>query len=330
MRFWAEETTAGSRPVTTVHFGGGTPNALDEGCLAAIVCECRDRFAVMEATEWAIETTAGLLTDSELFRLQKLGFSRLHVGVQTLDERLRRRLGRQTPVATVIERLRRAKAAGFVTSVDVIYGLPEQDACSLLNTLGALIASGIHGVSLYRLNLSQKNLRILKAFPGFRPSPLCDYLLLQCAEQRLIAAGYSKNHFVHYALPPDDDLYFRHAFRGEDLIGLGASASGNIGRLEYRCVEYPSYLAESWGRPAIEGTVLASPRTEALASLHATMMCGQPDRALAYAMHCDDLFDEWLSCGLVRPLSAESHVLTAVGSWLLSKMLREVMVHSEC
>jgi coproporphyrinogen III oxidase-like Fe-S oxidoreductase len=325
IRFWREETSVGSRLATTVHFGGGTPNALGADNLKFIVDACKDSFAVNDATEWAIETTARLIEESELLRLRQLGFSRLHVGVQTLDEKLRSLLGRKTPAPILLERLGRAMNMGFITSVDVLYGLPGQDALSLLSTLHDLISLGIHGFSLYRLNLSQKNRGLLRRFPRFERSALRDCLLLQCAEQLLISAGYAKNHFVHYALPPDKNLYFRHVLRGEDLIGIGASASGKIGSMEYRCTEYPAYLENSaCGGPSLQGAVMADSKQQAVDSLKALMICGQFGRAAFDACGCKDLFNLWISCGLARQTDSGQYALTATGSWLLGRMLQEV------
>jgi oxygen-independent coproporphyrinogen-3 oxidase len=329
LQAWAEQTAVASRPVTTIHFGGGTPNSLGNGRLESILEACRRAFAISRDTELAIETTASLCTNDELFRLRQMGFTRLHVGVQTLDPGLRRELGRRTPVSELIERLQRSRAMGLTTSVDLIYGLPRQDPDMLVNTLLSLTAVGIHGVSLYHLNVSKKNKSFVRRFRDYRRDPVLDYVMLQCAEQILLSCGYQKNHFVHYALPADKNLYFRHALRDEDLMGLGASASGTFGPVVYRCRPFPAYgESGSCISHAVEGVVVATEQGREFRQAEAMMMCGELRRGLFENIDCEDLFPLWERYGLIRAASPPGrYTLTGSGSWMLSEMLCEFRVH---
>jgi coproporphyrinogen III oxidase-like Fe-S oxidoreductase/sulfatase maturation enzyme AslB (radical SAM superfamily) len=325
LRIWTEQTAVASRPVTTIHFGGGTPNSLGDGQLEPVVDACRRTLRMTPETELAIETTAGLCHSRELVRLWQLGFRRLHVGVQTLDPVLRSRLGRRTPSPEVLDRLQRAVAMGFVTSVDLIYGLPGQDANTLIDTLVPLIAGGVHGVSIYRLNRSPKNSAFWQRCPDFCPDPIRDYIMLQCAEQILTASGYRKNHFVHYARERDRNLYFRHAFRGEDLLGLGASASGTFAGAEYRHHLLPEYLGAAGAMSAgIAGAVIASGDSGDRQRAEAMMMAGELRRELFAQVGCEGIFQGWERCALVRPdRQTGTYALTGTGSWLLQDMLQE-------
>lgn len=326
LTLWAEQTAVASRPVTTIHFGGGTPNALSDGQLEDLLAACRQLLRLTPQTELAIETTASLCEDTELARLRRLGFTRLHVGVQTLEPQLRTQLGRRTPAAEVLARLRHAMEAGFVTSVDLLYGLPSQDAGVLLKTLDLVIAARIDGLSLYRINCSTKNAAYFRRHSGFLRDPLRDCVMLQCAEQRLTHHGYFKNHFAHYALARDKNLYFRHAFRGEDLLGLGASASGSFSGADYRCSLLEPYL-EHGGETTIafEGTTSARARAGGLSAAEAMLMCSELKPTRFAEIACDGLLDTWHRCALVRQAeSADSFALTAMGSWLLEQMLTEL------
>ncbi|MCP4694629.1 MAG: radical SAM protein, partial [Desulfobacterales bacterium] len=99
MDAWAEATPLGRRPVTTVHFGGGTPNCLEPSLFERIVRQCKRCFNITAGTELAIESTGALIAGERLFHLRRLGFTRLHVGVQTLEEPLRHLIGRRETAA---------------------------------------------------------------------------------------------------------------------------------------------------------------------------------------------------------------------------------------
>ena len=170
---------------------------------------------------------------------------------------------------------------------------------------------------------SHKNISImLQIFPGFRQRPLAEYVMLQAAEQMLYRAGYQKNHYVHYALPEDDNRYFRHAVRGEDLLAIGASASGSIGPWEYLSQRYPKYLQ----RDETKLPIIAVGRQDLPSDwrkLGAWVMTGWiPDEVVPGEAY-DLISRNWLPCRLIMPEDGGFR-LTATGAWVLKAMLDEL------
>ena len=326
LRLWSEQTALKARPVTTIHFGGGTPNAMQDGCLNQLVAACRDLFSVSRKTELAIETTGAFCGPEELSRLMEVGFTRLHVGVQTLDAGLRQAIGRQTLPAELLTRLKHSMHLGFITSVDLIYGLPGQRISNLVQSLLELIGMGIHGISLYHLNSSEKNLLFLRRLADYRTDPVADFVMLHCAEQILLQHGYSKNHFVHYARPADQNLYFCHPLRGEDLLAVGASAAGTMGCVNYRYCEFPAFRKRaSLMADAFEGVVLPASHSERLFEVVASLMCARLSRPALAAIGAQELFEVWDRSGLIRACEESNrYTLTPTGSWLLNTMLNEL------
>jgi coproporphyrinogen III oxidase-like Fe-S oxidoreductase len=319
---WCTLGSVDSRPVTTVHFGGGTPDVIGQPFLAELVQILRSRLKTTEKTEWAIETTSDGSSPQSVDRLLELGFSRLHIGVQTLADDLRRRLGRTNRSKVVIEHIRFAIAKGMVTSVDLLYGLPNQSARLLLDDLAQLLDIGIHGISLYRLNLSLRNRALFQIFPDFRQQPIAEYVMFHAAEQMLYRAGYRKNHFAHYALPKDVNSYFRHAIRGEDLLGIGASASGSIGPWEYLSERYPKYLRlRNMKLPIVAVGKQDLPLD--WFELTAWMMVGWiPDGVVPREVR-DLISRKWLLSRLIIPENG-GFKLTTTGTWMLATMLCEL------
>ena len=329
MDAWLPIIPLHQRSVSTVHFGGGTPNCLSSDVLARIVEHCRRSFRVTPDTEWAIESTSSLLTDRHLRQLQSLGFTRLHVGVQTLEEPLRHTLGRRETAQGVLQKIRRSLDMGFVASVDIIYGLPGQTVPGFINTLTRLIESGIHGISLYRLNVSHRNRRFLENLRGFPGDPFYDYLLFQIAEQMLIQAGYQKNHFAHFARPEDQNLYYTHAKRGEDLLALGPTADGVFSDYHYRHPEYQEYTSRSSPEiPVLEGGLAETPSERFLRPVVASLMTGSLPQSLIETFHLEALIDRWTTTALLQKVQT-SYILTANGTWFISDMIAELKRYPE-
>lgn len=324
---WSDLSGLSDRKVTTVHFGGGTPNCIQPDLLENIVNTMGERFQCGPATEWAIESTVRQLTPSGLVHLKALGVSRLHVGVQTLNDSERHCIEREHDQRTVRQRLAKAMEMGFITSVDIIYGLPDQSIVRLIQTLDHLIALGIHGISLYRLNRSHRNERFFKRLSGFKPDVLMDYIMLQSADQHLARNGYVKNHFCHYALPLDKNLYANHAARGEDLVALGPTADGMIGPYHFRhCALAGYHRNAAAGRPTLQGGLLKTEDERRSAPLCNALLSARLDSGLFRTGSTQNLLDKWVQSGLIEKAPAKtSFILSGNGSWLVKAMQNEVM-----
>jgi coproporphyrinogen III oxidase-like Fe-S oxidoreductase/sulfatase maturation enzyme AslB (radical SAM superfamily) len=326
MPHWSQLPGLRNRPVTTVHLGGGTPNCIHPERLQRIVRGIGRRFNCTAATEWAIESTVRRIDWPDLIALSALGFRRLHVGVQTLNDQERQTIGRKHDYRIVLQRLQLAIEMGFVTSVDIIYGLPGQNAKSLIRTLDHLTGIGIHGISLYRLNRSPRNKRFFNRLYGFHPDALADFVMFQAADQLLIRRGYAKNHFCHYALPEDENLYANHARRGEDLVALGPTADGILDPYHFR---HPGHLspADLNRRPPLEGGIY---QTQTAAEQHRAPLCiallsARVDHSLFTAIDAEGLLEQWMTLRLMEDrFQKKSYALSANGSWLVREMLDEV------
>jgi coproporphyrinogen III oxidase-like Fe-S oxidoreductase/sulfatase maturation enzyme AslB (radical SAM superfamily) len=318
---WASIDGIRGRPVTTVHFGGGTPNCLPRPMLAAIVRRIRDTFAVHDRTEWALESTSSLLTDDHLARLRELGFDRLHVGVQTFTDEVRRRVGRRDTATIVAQKLSSALAHGFVTSIDLVYGLPGETMTGWTESVSRAVALGLHGVSLYRLNVSARNRTFLERCGAERPGDIDTFVCLQVAEQLLTGQGFSKIFFNHFARGDDRYLYYGFVGRHEDLVAIGPSADGVVGDVLFRHHDLNGYMREA--APGFEGGVTRSAVDRQAAWWESALLAGRLPRQVAES--CRDVVDRWEEAALVTAGTSDGAlVLTANGSWVLGQMLTDI------
>lgn len=322
MDAWCGIAGLSPRPVTTIHLGGGTPNCLSPEGFARLAAGLGDRLAVSESTEWALESTASLLTQRHVAHLRELGFTRLHVGVQTLEDPLRQRIGRALAGADVAERLNRALELGLTVSADVVFGLPGQTLAGLIATLDRLAELGVHGFSLYGLQESRRNRRFLAEIASEPRDPLGEYVMFLAADGRLGELGFRKNHFVHYALPRDRNLYSTHLSRGEDLLALGPTADGVFGGYHYRNDLYTRYI-RSRGI-AFQGGLRETGIERATGPAIAALMANRATRTAFEDLGLGELFDAWIAAGMLAP-EGDRLVLTANGSWFITEMIEELL-----
>lgn len=139
-------------PGATVYFGGGTPSVLPMDCLERIVSTLKSCGFWHKPAETTIEVNPGTADLQKLKRLRAVGFDRISFGVQSLQDKELRAIGRIHSAQEALEAIDMARAAGFARiSCDLIYGLPEQTLASLEDTLWQLLATGIEHVSVYGL-----------------------------------------------------------------------------------------------------------------------------------------------------------------------------------
>ncbi|MDT8438494.1 MAG: oxygen-independent coproporphyrinogen III oxidase [Wenzhouxiangellaceae bacterium] len=231
------------RSVHQVHLGGGTPTFLTTDQIDQLVRLLKTRFHFAEDAEIGLEIDPRSVEPGDVRRLREIGFNRISIGVQDLDERVQQAVNRihdQTRVAAIVGA---AQAVGFDSiSLDLIYGLPRQTTEGFARTVEQIIDMRPHRLSLF--NYAHMP-HLFKAQGRIRadelPAPPVKLAIFRNTLTRLMDAGYEFIGMDHFALP-DDDLavarrngtmvrnfqgYSTHA--GLDLLAFGPSAISQVG-----------------------------------------------------------------------------------------------------
>ena len=119
--------------MSAVHFGGGSPNILQEHHLERLVARLHDRFDFDRDAEFAAELDPRGTSDAWIRHAARLGFNRVSLGVQTFDPTVQALINRrQRPgmVRHVVDALRDAGIDGV--NFDLMYGLPRQTTKTVL------------------------------------------------------------------------------------------------------------------------------------------------------------------------------------------------------
>jgi oxygen-independent coproporphyrinogen-3 oxidase len=144
-------------PFDTVYIGGGTPSLLSPQQLESILKRVRKNFDLISDPEITIETNPADLDQSFLESIREIGINRINIGVQSFDEKILNFLGRRHSVKQAISAVEASRKAGFHNiGLDLIYGVPEQDINSWLDTLKQAVAFSPEHISCYQLTLEAK------------------------------------------------------------------------------------------------------------------------------------------------------------------------------
>jgi oxygen-independent coproporphyrinogen-3 oxidase len=233
------------RPVTQLHFGGGTPTFLSHAEMRELMGSIRKNFKLFEddSGEYSIEIDPREMQADTVALLRELGFNRMSLGVQDFDSKVQKAVNRIQSEDETFRVLENARSEGFKSvSLDLIYGLPFQSVESFAETLEKILAIKPERLSVFNyahLPTLFKPQRRINA--DDLPSPAEKLEILQNTINRLIEAGYVYIGMDHFALP-DDELALAQAngslyrnFQGYsthadcDLVGLGITSIGKVG-----------------------------------------------------------------------------------------------------
>ena len=138
----------------TLYLGGGTPSLLPLPALARLVEGLGGVCPLDPGAEVTLEANPDDVTPDRCRAWRHLGFNRLSLGVQALDDRWLRLLGRRHDAASAVEAADAARRAGFDNlGLDLIWGLPGQDEGAWVATLERAAALGPRHLSCYQLTL---------------------------------------------------------------------------------------------------------------------------------------------------------------------------------
>jgi coproporphyrinogen III oxidase-like Fe-S oxidoreductase len=330
LRLWSRQGNLASRPVSTVHMGGGTPTLLDPASFQRLVSCCHEVFSVSDRTEWALESTVEGLSPSMTACLHDLGYRRLHIGVQSLQADVRQAIGRRQSPAEVITTIEKHLASGWVVSVDLLCGLPGQTLQEWIKDIKTLISIGADGFSLYELLIYPQNRLWAGRYNLLERTHLPNYFLFQAGANLLAEHGYRKNLFNHWANKRDQNIYFTYPTRGEDLVAIGTIADGVIGDYHYRHPRYSFYLSSVQnGFPGLEGGLRENDREKRIKPAATAILSNSIPANLLQAIQSfrDNkgmILERWMKHQLIEPARQGGFQLTPNGAWLAGNMILEL------
>lgn len=235
----------GRRIVRVLHLGGGTPTFLSIEQLRRLDRMLRRHFDFTPDAEKAVEINPVTATFEQLDLLASMGFNRLSMGVQDLDEGVQAAIRRHQSVEATQRLIDYARGLGFSSiNLDLIYGLPRQSVRSWARTLDAVIGLQPDRLAVYSFAFLpdlRPNQRVLDG--EAMPKGMEKVDLFRQAYTAFTRADYVPIGMDHFAAPHDtlataarEGRLWRN-FQGYTphrelpTVAVGSSAISDIGGL---------------------------------------------------------------------------------------------------
>jgi oxygen-independent coproporphyrinogen-3 oxidase len=227
------ETTAariGSREVSSIFLGGGTPSLMRPQTVGAILDAIGRHWRVADDVEITLEANPTSVEATRFRGYRAAGVNRVSLGVQALDDASLQALGRLHSAREALDAVAIARAAFDRTSFDLIYARPGQTPEMWVQELKLAISEAAEHLSLYQLTIEPDTPFFGLHAAGKLKTPdettaraLYDVTQEVCAREDLPSYEIS-----NHARPGAECRHNLIYWRGQEYAGIGPGAHGRL------------------------------------------------------------------------------------------------------
>jgi len=240
------------RRVYTVFFGGGTPSLLSAQAIDTILGAVRSRLSLAADAEITLEANPGTVEAAKFRDFRAAGINRLSLGIQSLDPRRLRALGRIHDDTEAIRAIELACQHFENFNLDLMYGLPGQGVPEARTDIAQVLAWQPPHVSAYHLTIEPNT--YFHRFPPELPDVDTAAQMQDAVEEVLRDAGYRHYETSAFARPGKQSRHNLNYWTFGDYLGIGAGAHSKLsfpGRVERSMrIKHPERYMEGAERGA--------------------------------------------------------------------------------
>ncbi len=253
--------------VESVFFGGGTPSLMPPAEVARVIDRIAANWDVADDVEITLEANPTSVEARNFRGYRAAGVNRLSVGVQALDDKSLKALGRRHTSDEALTAWRLARRLFPRASFDLIYARPGQTLESWRNELSRALAEAPDHMSLYQLTIEPETPFAALHASGALVVPDEDVAaaLYDLTQDLTGAAGLDAYEVSNHARAGEESRHNLIYWRYGEYAGVGPGAHARIGEAStYRALANEKH-PETWlqligarGSGACEDTLLSA------------------------------------------------------------------------
>jgi len=241
----------GPRRVHSIFFGGGTPSLMEPATVEAVLTQIAALWTMEEGVEITLEANPTSVEAARFRGYRAAGVNRLSLGVQSLDDRELKFLGRLHTAGEALRAIALARETFPRLSFDLIYARPGQTKEKWAAELRAALAHAADHLSLYQLTIEEETAfgRLYEKGAFILPDEDEAAELYSLTGEIAAEAGLSAYEVSNYARPGAEARHNLVYWRYGDYAGVGPGAHGRISaegkRLATRTLRMPGAWIEA-------------------------------------------------------------------------------------
>ena len=261
----------GQPEIDSVYVGGGTPSVLDISQMRDIMHAVGKSFRVKEGAEITIEANPATLGRKDGVMLAKLqayrfmGFNRLSMGVQAMDNDRLHYMGRIHTAENVVRDMELIRRKGFDNvNLDLMFSIPGETTEDALSDLERILGLDPEHISCYCLQIEEGT-------PFGDMAEAGELTEVPDEEDRrtyheicrvLREAGYEHYEISNFAKPGFRSRHNSLYWDMSDYIGVGLGASGFMNGCRYKNISDIEAYIEAFAKLPEEGGRIEIPLEE--------------------------------------------------------------------
>jgi putative oxygen-independent coproporphyrinogen III oxidase len=236
------------RRLDSVFFGGGTPSLMPPATVAALIEAIAHHWPNSPALEITLEANPTSVEAANFAALAEAGVNRVSLGLQALDDRALKFLGRTHSSGEGLAALDIARQHFQRFSFDLIYARPHQSVQDWTAELDRALGFAGEHISVYQLAIEANT-----AFEGaYRrgdftlPDEEAAAELYETTQDRLARAGLPAYEISNHARRGAECRHNLVYWQGGDYLGIGPGAHGRLTHDGQRHVTRQHRAPEAW------------------------------------------------------------------------------------
>lgn len=241
-------TISGPKVVTSIFMGGGTPSLMTPETVGAILNGVAKHWHVPDGIEITMEANPSSV-EAERFRgYRAAGVNRVSMGVQALNDRDLKFLGRLHDVADALKAIKLAREIFPRMSFDLIYARPRQTVAEWELELTEAISYAVDHLSLYQLTIEEGTAfyGLHKAGKLIVPDGELSADLYEATQNITTKHGMPAYEVSNHAVPGAESRHNLTYWRYGDYAGIGPGAHGRLSKGSYKLATATERNPEKW------------------------------------------------------------------------------------
>ena len=246
---WTAEQQVADRPIVeTIFFGGGTPSLMQGSSVGRTLDTIARLWRTANDVEVTLESNPASADATRFADYRAAGVNRLSLGVQALNDKDLKLLGRLHDVAEAKAALKLAMNNFERVSLDLIYARPDQTIEAWRRELGEALTFGTDHLSLYQLTIEPATPFFTLYKNGSLHIPDEDLAaeLFEATQEMTQAAGRPAYEISNHARPGSEARHNLLYWRYGSYAGVGPGAHGRLDLGGQRIATQTEKLPERW------------------------------------------------------------------------------------
>jgi len=220
----------GSREVTSIFLGGGTPSLMQPQTVGTILDAIGKHWNVAPDVEVSLEANPTSVEATRFRGYRTAGVNRVSLGVQALDDVSLKSLSRLHTAREALDEVAIARSAFDRYSFDLIYARPDQTARTWMDELKLAISEAAEHLSLYQLTIEMDTpfWGLHRAGKLTTPDENLARELYDVTQDICAAHGLPSYEISNHARPGAECRHNLVYWRGQEYAGIGPGAHGRL------------------------------------------------------------------------------------------------------